>query len=97
MRYAPSVKHIAAPRIQHHVTEAGPPRVKGVLNVVAILEQRPMILNAKLIWGSVSLWSHPGGANAYRRDIGELALEGRDVSDLKQFVVIAGVVAAAPD
>ena len=45
----PRVKHIVAPRIQHHVTEEGPPRVKGVLKVVATLEQRPIILNAKLI------------------------------------------------
>ena len=52
--YAPRVKHIVAPRIQHHVTEAGPPRVNGVLKVVAILEQRPMILNAKLICRIIS-------------------------------------------
>ena len=38
-----------APRIQHHTTEAGPPVSSGVLNVVATLEHRPMILNAKLI------------------------------------------------
>ena len=48
------MKHIVAPRIQHQVTEAGPPRVKGVLNVVAILEHRPMILNAKLIYRDIS-------------------------------------------
>ena len=47
---APRVKHIVAPRIQHHVTEDGPPRSRGVLKVVAMLEQRPMILNAKLIY-----------------------------------------------
>ena len=47
--HAPRVKHMHAPRIQHHVTDAGPPRRSGVLNVVAIDEQRPMILNAKLI------------------------------------------------
>lgn len=60
---APSVKHIEAPRIQHHttyragmkyygeieevvgmLTVAGPPSVRGVLNVVAILEQRPYSL-----------------------------------------------------
>ena len=46
---APSVKHMQAPRIQHHTTEAGPPVNSGVLNVVATLEQRPMMLNAKLI------------------------------------------------
>lgn len=38
-----------APNIQHHVTDAGPPNSNGVLNVVAILEQSPMMLNAKLI------------------------------------------------
>lgn len=42
---------MVAPNIQHHVTEAGPPSKSGVLNVVAMLEQRPMILNAKLICG----------------------------------------------
>ena len=41
---------MVAPSIQHHVTEAGPPSSSGVLNVVAILEQRPMMLNAKLIY-----------------------------------------------
>lgn len=46
---APRVKHMQAPRIQHHVTEAGPPRRRGVLKVVATLEHRPMMLNAKLI------------------------------------------------
>ena len=40
------------PRIQHHVTDAGPPNSNGVLNVVATLEHRPMILNAKLIYTS---------------------------------------------
>lgn len=49
----PRVKHMHAPRIQHQVTDAGPPNVSGVLNVVAILEQRPMILNAKLICTNV--------------------------------------------
>ena len=38
-----------APRIQHHVTDAGPPSSSGVLKVVAMLEHRPMMLNAKLI------------------------------------------------
>ena len=47
--HAPRVKHMHAPKIQHHVTDAGPPRSRGVLNVVATLEQRPMMLNAKLI------------------------------------------------
>ena len=37
----PSVKHITAPKIQHHVTDDGPPSVKGVLKVTATLEQRP--------------------------------------------------------
>ena len=37
------------PRSQHHVTEAGPPNSRGELNVVAMLEHKPMILNAKLI------------------------------------------------
>lgn len=46
---APRVKHMQAPKIQHHVTVEGPPRSSGVLNVVAMLEQSPMILNAKLI------------------------------------------------
>lgn len=46
----PRVKHIVAPRIQHQTTEDGPPSRRGVLKVVAILEQRPMILNAKLIY-----------------------------------------------
>ena len=54
-RYAPRVKHIVAPRIQHHVTEEGPPTSRGVLKVVATLEQRPMMLNAKLIWGRTSV------------------------------------------
>jgi hypothetical protein len=35
--------------IQHHVTDAGPPSKSGVLNVVAILEHKPIILNAKLM------------------------------------------------
>lgn len=49
-----------APRIQHHVTDAGPPSVKGVLNVVAMLEQRPMMLNAKLIcWHKSHCSTHP--------------------------------------
>lgn len=39
------------PRIQHQVTEAGPPNNSGVLNVVATLEQSPMMLKAKLIFG----------------------------------------------
>ena len=38
-----------APRIQHHVTEAGPPNSRGVLKVVATLEHSPMMLKAKLI------------------------------------------------
>ena len=62
--YSPRVKHIVAPKIQHHTTEAGPPRVNGVLKVVAILEQRPMILKAKLIWRRVSIW---GSDHAYSR------------------------------
>lgn len=37
------------PRIQHHVTDAGPPNNSGVLNVVATLEHTPMMLKAKLI------------------------------------------------
>ena len=53
-RYVPSVKHIVAPRIQHQVTEAGPPKSIGELKVVATLEQRPMMLNAKLICGQRS-------------------------------------------
>ena len=62
-RYAPSVKHIVAPKIQHHVTDAGPPRVRGVLKVVAILEQRPMMLNAKLICGDVRNRQGCGGGD----------------------------------
>ena len=46
----PSVRLMHEPNIQHHVTEDGPPMSKGVLNVVATLEQRPIMLNAKLIY-----------------------------------------------
>ena len=49
------MKHMHAPRIQHQVTDAGPPSSSGVLNVVAILEHRPMMLNAKLICGQGSV------------------------------------------
>ena len=98
-RYAPRVKHIVAPRIQHHVTEAGPPSVSGVLKVVAILEQRPMMLNAKLIWMDVKC--HPreaGEGETYGSDVRELSLEGGDVANLEELVVIVGgVVAAAGD
>lgn len=98
-RYTPRVKHIVAPRIQHHVTEAGPPRVRGVLKVVAMLEQRPMMLNAKLIW--IDVKRHRGQAkerSTHSRDVGELAFEGGDVANLKKLVVIVGgVVAAARD
>ena len=39
---APSAKHVHEPISQHHVTDAGPPRSKGVLKVVATLEQTPL-------------------------------------------------------
>lgn len=101
-RDAPSVKHMQAPRIQHHVTDAGPPRSKGVLNVVAILEHRPMILNAKLICRQKLSVQHVlsitltagGGCESraqnitHRRKIGEFTLEGRHVADLLQDAVI---------
>jgi hypothetical protein len=45
----PSVRLKQEPRIQHQVTEDGPPIRSGVLKVVATLEHKPMILNAKLI------------------------------------------------
>lgn len=89
-RYAPSVKHIVAPRIQHHVTEAGPPRVKGVLKVVAILEQRPMMLNAKLICRTVSRQLIHQVSDTYGGDVGELALEGGDIADFEELVVVGG-------
>ena len=94
------MKHIAAPKIQHHVTDEGPPRVKGVLKVVATLEQRPMMLNAKLICGQKTIRGHSGirSGCAHRGNIGELALEGRDISNFEKLVVIVeGVVAAARD
>ncbi len=46
---APRVRHIHDPKIQHQVTEAGPPSKRGVLKVVATLEHNPIILKAKLI------------------------------------------------
>ncbi len=98
-RYAPRVKHIVAPRIQHHVNEAGPPRVRGVLKVVAILEQRPMMLNAKLIWMDVRRRRRQAReGDTHCSNVGELAFEGGDVANLKELVVIVGeVVAAARD
>ena len=92
------MKHIVAPRIQHQVTEAGPPRVKGVLNVVAILEHRPMILNAKLICRDISQKLIHRILYTHRSDVGELALEGRDITNLEELVVVVeGVVAAGSD
>lgn len=38
---APRVKHMHAPRAQHHTTEDGPPAKRGVPKVVEIDEQRP--------------------------------------------------------
>ena len=32
-----------------------------------------------------------------RRDVGELALEGGDITDLEELVIVAGVATAAPD
>ena len=93
-RYAPRVKHIVAPRIQHHVTEAGPPRVRGVLKVVAILEQRPMMLNAKLICAGVSKVGGMRACCTYSCDVGELALERGDIADFEELVVVCGGVVA---
>ncbi len=91
------MKHIVAPRIQHQVTEAGPPSSKGVLKVVAILEQRPMILNAKLICCTVSQPVSDSKRSAYRSDVGELAFEGRNIADFEELVVVGGRVAGAGD
>ena len=41
---------MVAPRIQHQVTDEGPPSNNGVLKVVAILEQRPIMLKANEIY-----------------------------------------------
>lgn len=46
---APSVQHMHAPRSQHQTALAGPPDKSGVLKVVAMEEQRPMIEKAKEI------------------------------------------------
>jgi hypothetical protein len=45
----PKVKHIVAPRIQHHTALAGPPSRRGVLKVVAIDEHIPIIEKANEI------------------------------------------------
>jgi hypothetical protein len=42
-------RELTAPRNQHQVTDVGPPRVKGVLKVLAMLEHTPTMLKAKLI------------------------------------------------
>ena len=87
-----------APNIQHQVTEDGPPSRSGVLKVVAILEQRPMILNAKLICRDISQEVIHRILYTHRSDVGELALEGRDIADLEELVVVGGrAVAAAGD
>ncbi len=72
---APSVKHMQAPRIQHHTTEEGPPTRRGVLNVVAILEQRPIMLKAKLICKIFSPCSRKDVYETYGGEIGKFPLE----------------------
>lgn len=76
------------PRSQHQVTEEGPPRSIGVLNVVATLEQRPMMLNAKLICAIVSLRLSREIYWTYRSKVRELATERWDVSHVAQETVI---------
>lgn len=45
----PRHMHMMDPTNQHHTTEAGPPRKKGVPNVVATDDATPMMLNANEI------------------------------------------------
>ena len=79
------------PSIQHHVTDDGPPRSIGVLNVVATLEQRPMMLNAKLICSTVSSpFVGCRNSNTHSGDVGKLALEGGDIADFEELVVVGG-------
>lgn len=89
------------PRIQHQVTDAGPPANSGVLNVVATLEQRPMTLNAKLICGqqvqrlSARTLCEKGRGATYRGQARELAPERRLVADLFEQSVVVAVVTIA--
>ena len=97
----PRVKHMQAPRIQHHVTEAGPPSSRGVLNVVATLEQRPIMLNAKLICSAIPIaealrMNRSASATrsehviqkTNRSEIGEFSFERGDITNLLQNPVI---------
>jgi hypothetical protein len=80
------------PRIQHQVTDAGPPERKGVLNVVATLEQSPMILKAKLICGQdiSAMLTRIAGAKTYCRQVCKFAFEGRSIPHfLQEHIVIA--------
>ena len=57
-----------------------------------------MILNAKLICREISQKLIHRILYTHRSDVGELALEGRDIADLEELVVVGGrAVAAAGD
>lgn len=91
----PSVRHMHDPRIQHQVTEAGPPNNSGVLNVVATLEQSPMMLKAKLIFGDEFSNDHDHWLfQAYCRQARKFALEGGFVAHFVQKNVIIRFVRA---
>lgn len=87
---SPRVKHMHAPRIQHQVTDAGPPRRRGVLKVVATQEHRPMMLNAKLIYasGQRSVDGPGRKRDAHGCEVGKFAPEGGHIADLLEQPVI---------
>lgn len=77
---------------QHHVTEDGPPKRRGVLNVVAMLEHKPIILKAKLICSSVTSTSIVEDIVLYRGQACEFALEGGSVPHLTEQGIVVSVV-----